>query len=279
MPRVTNWAAKTLRDTPRALIVTAPFVALFLIWLGHSVATHHKHPVTAHVAQSAPPNAPQAPALGVEASPIAASVIAQTAHPTPAPIAAADDTELHAAVAQGLPAMEALATKYAADPQVLLALASAEAQAQRYEAAVAAVDRALDAEPSATQTGKIMSILWRAAQSSASEASFMALRKLGARGSDVELDLAVTPGVREGIRERAKTELMSSLALDASADTRTATALLTAPDCSARKALFSRATQDGGKRTLAALEYIARSGDCSAELTQVINQLSSGAKP
>jgi len=293
VPRVAAWAGKNLRSTPRALVAAAPFVALLLIWLGHRVTTHSKHAATQHVALGAPQTAPEARGLGVEASPIAASVITQTRNASPAPVAAADDAELRAAIAQGLPAMEALAAKYAADPQVLLALAHAEAQAQRYEAAVSAVDRALDAEPSTAQTGKIMSILWRAAQSPASDAAFAALRKLGARGSDVELDLAVTPGVRESVRERAKTELMSALALDASLDTRTATALLTAPDCAAKKALLGRAEQDGGKRTRAVLELIARGADCapaagadcnacfngSAELSQAINKLSVGAKP
>ncbi|HEY4103410.1 MAG TPA: hypothetical protein VGM44_05945, partial [Polyangiaceae bacterium] len=205
-----------------------------------------------------------------EPTSITASVIATG---TPA----ANDDELRAAISQGLPAMEALAAKYAADPEVLIALAGAEAQAQRYDAAIGSIQHALDAEPASAQNGKIMGILWRAAQSPASEDAFACMRQLGARGSDVEFDLATTPGVREAVRERAKSELSNHLAIDASADTRAAVALLLAPDCAARKALLDRAVRDGGKRTLSMLGRISRGSDCTKVSESACNTCLNGS--
>jgi hypothetical protein len=138
----------------------------------------------------------------------------------------------------------------------------------------------------------VMGILWRAAQSSASEPSFLALRKLGAKGADVAFDLATTAGVRDSVRERAKTELEKSLSSEASADTRVASALLLAPDCAARKSLLARAEREGGKRTQVMLERFSRGSACtsttdkacnscltgSPELTHALAQLSSGGQ-
>jgi tetratricopeptide (TPR) repeat protein len=302
LPKAKRWAQRTVRSVPRSVLVTAPFVALFVIWLVHGIASRHRHapqptalaqPTAAHVGAGAPAVAHTAIAVA-EPTPIAAAVIAPTATTIPPAVpVAADDTELRSAVSQGLPAMQALAAKYAADPQVLVALASAEAQAQRYEAAIATIERALEAAPSTTQNGKIMGLLWRAAQSPAAEESFECLRKLGARGSDVEFDLATTSGVRDAVRDRAKAELADHMALDASSDTRAAAALLLAPDCATRKSLLPRAERDGGKRTLAMLERFARGVGCTSSsvgscnsclmgspvLAQAISKLSAGAKP
>jgi hypothetical protein len=204
----------------------------------------------------------------------------------------ADPTELARAVSHGLPALEALAHQYPNDPQVSIALASQQAQAQRFEAAVESVERVIKADAKSAQNGKVMGILWKAAQSDASEQSFSALRKLGARGADIAFDLATTSGVRDSVRDRAKTELTQALSPDASADTRVATALLLAPDCSARKALLARAEREGGKRTQAMLERFSRGAVCtsttdkacnscltgSAELTHALAQLGAGGQ-
>jgi hypothetical protein len=323
VPQATRWARRTVRQAPRAALVIAPIVALFLVWLAHGIATRHRHPSQAvalaappalhttlltQVAASQPVAAPLAPTGAVASNvtvatsaaspaarlePIATEVIAPGLTATANPPPLADDSELRAALAQGLPAMEGLAAKYTSDPQVLVTLASAQAQAQRYEAAIETIDRALDSAPNTAQNGKIMSILWRAAQSPAAEEAFACLRKLGGRGSDVELDLATTPGVRDVVRERAKSELASYLALDASSDTRAATALLLAPDCATRKSLLERAERDGGKRTLALLDRFSRGAGCtsgsdgscnaclmgSAGLQDAIAKLSAGVKP
>ena len=93
--------------------------------------------------------------------------------------------------------------------------------------------------------------------------------------------------------ERARAELTSHLAEDASADTRVATALLLAPDCSARKSLLLRAEREGGKRTRGLLERYSRGVSCtsssdgacnaclagSSELSGALAKLSEGAKP
>jgi len=299
LPRAGRWARNTVRSAPRSLMIAAPLLMLIAIWITHSVSTRHRH--SAELALTAPiaaragtaPAATHTDRAPSEPAPVAATVLTPTATAAaPAAPALANDAELRIAVAQGLPAMSALAAKYTADPQVLLALASAEAQAQRYDSAVATIERALDAAPSAAQNGKLMGILWRAAQSPAAEESFACMRRLGGRGSDIEFDLATTAGVRESVRERAKTELSNNLALDASADTRAATALLLAPDCAARKALLLRAERDGGKRTLAMLERYASGAGCgssadstcnacllgSPALTQAISKLSAGTK-
>ncbi|HTA92670.1 MAG TPA: hypothetical protein VK745_23995 [Polyangiaceae bacterium] len=309
VPKAARWTRRAVRSTPRAALVTAPFVALFAVWLVHGVLTRHQH--AAHsVALVASPLAPvvvthaattqtaiavalATPSPAPPSAPLSTALRAPTLTATAEPSALADDAELKLALSQGLPAMEGLAAKYTTDPQVLVALASSEAQAQRYEAAIENVDRALYAAPNHAQSGKIMGILWRAAQSPAAEEAFASLRKLGGSGSDVELDLATTPGVRDAVRERAKAELTNYLALDASPDTRAATALLLAPDCSTRKSLLERAARDGGKRTLAMLERFSRGAGCSSSsegacnaclmgssvLAQALAKLNAAVKP
>jgi hypothetical protein len=310
LPRAHRWSQKTLRRAPRALVIGAPVVALFGLWLGHRLVTHHGHtappPVEAPVARAtvavpeplvvpALPVAPAAAPAAVEA-PVASAVltsVTETPSTTAPAVALAAPAELVHALTRGLPALEALAARFPADPQVAIALAGQQAQAQRYEAAVASVEHALAVDPSTAQNGKVMGVLWRAAQSPASEQSFLCLRKLGARGSDVAFDLATTSGVRDSVRERAKAELTNYLAFDASPDTRAATALLLAPDCTTRKALLDRAESDGGKRTLGMLERFARGSGCTSSsegacnscllgspvLAHALSKLSPGAKP
>ena len=155
------------------------------------------------------------------------------------------------------------------------------------------VDHVLSVAPNNAQGGKVMGILWRAAQSPASEHAFSALRKLGARGSDVALDLASTPGVRDAVKEHARAELADHLAVDASSDTRVAAALLLASDCNARQALLERAEREGGKRTLALLDRFASGAGCNSAgdsacnacllggpaLAHAREHLSAGARP
>jgi hypothetical protein len=304
-PRAYHWSQKTLRSAPRALVIGAPFIALFGIWAGHSLVKRHQHAAAAQ-AMSAPASTALATA---EAAPIVAPATAGTPPAPPAsavlssvteapaatgPAAAAADpaTLLHA-LAHGLPALEKLAEKFPDDPQVGLALAGQQAQAQRYDAAVASVEHLLEVAPASTQNGKVMGILWRAAQSPASEHTFVALRKLGGRGTDITFDLATTAGVRDAVRDRARAELSSNVAFDASADTRLASALLLAPDCNARKALLDRAEADGGKRTLIMLERFSRGTGCTSSsegacnaclmgspvLAHALAKLNPGAKP
>jgi hypothetical protein len=310
LPRAQSWSQKNLRNAPRTLVISAPFVALLAIWLGHSLSAHHKHaaaqPVPAPIAQAtvaAPepvvvpetPPVPAAPPAAVEApaAPAVLSAVAETASTTALAPALAAPVELAHALTRGLPALEALAAKFPADAQVAIALAGQQAQAQRYEAAVATVEHVIEVDPSSAQNGKVMGILWRAAQSPAADQSFLFLRKLGARGSDIAFDLATTSGVRESVRTRAKAELTNYLAFDASGDTRAATALLLAPDCATRKALLDRAESDGGKRTLSMLERFARGAGCTSSsegscnsclmgspvLTHALSKLNPEAKP
>jgi hypothetical protein len=278
-------------------VIGAPFVALLGIWAAHRIATRSHHESTASNAaveaaraiappEVAPPASPE-----VAPAPLPATVAA--VEPSPAPTPSVDAAELKTAQAHGLPALEALAAKYPADVQVGIALAGQQARAQRFEAAVTTVDRLLASSPSSAQNGKVMGILWRAAQSPASEQTFLSLRKLGARGSDVAFDLAATSGVRSAVRERARAELAAHLAEGASADTRVASALLLAPDCNARKSLLERAEREGAKRTKGLLERYSRDAACtsssdgacnacltgSAELKQALAKLSEGAKP
>jgi hypothetical protein len=304
LPRAHHWSQKMQRAAPRALVVSAPFIALFGIWLGHSLVPRHRHAASTLVVSATVPSAPStvaaarveaavaAPATPHAEAP-AASAVLTSINDTPAPAALADPTELVHALARGLPALEALAEKFPGDAQVGIALASQQAQAQRYEAAVATVEQVHEVDPASAQNGRVMGILWRAAQSSASEQSFLCLRKLGGRGSDIAFDLATTPGVRDAVRARAKAELTNYLAFDASPDTRTATALLLAPDCSTRKALLDRAETDGGKRTLSMLQHFARGVGCgsnsegacnaclmgSPALAHALAKLDSGGKP
>jgi hypothetical protein len=292
LPKAEAWSRKNLRATPRALVITLPLIALFGIWAVRSLVSHPKHAVAeanpnvvAEVAAATPTPEP----ANQNSAPAASAILVSTGSPAPAAPPAADPAELANAVSHGLPALEALAQKFPSDAQVALTLASEQAKAQRFEAAVESIERALAVDPKVAQNGKVMGILWRAAQSSASEPSFTALRKLGAKGSDIAFDLATTSGVRDSVRERAKTEL-KSLSSDTSADTRVATELLLASDCGARKALLPRAGQQGSKRTQSLLEQYSRGSSCtsntdkacnacltgSPELTQALAQLNGG---
>ncbi|HEY0464073.1 MAG TPA: hypothetical protein VGC79_07695 [Polyangiaceae bacterium] len=281
LPRAQAWSRKTLRTTPRTLIISAPLVALFGIWAVRSLVSHPKHAAVAEtttdsVAQVAAATPPPQGTAAVSVTTPASAILASNAAPSAA-APGADPTELASAVAHGLPALEALAQKFPNDAQVGIALASQQAQAQRFEAAVDSVERVIVLDSKSAQNGKVMGILWRAAQSSASEQSFSALRKLGGRGSDIAFDLAVTAGVRDAVRERAKTELGNSLSAEASADTRVATALLLAPDCGARKALLARAEREGGKRTQAMLERFSRGSVCTSTTDKACNACLTGS--
>ena len=282
LPRAHTWSRKTLRATPRALVITAPFIALFGIWAARGPVTHHRH----SNAQVAQPNSAAHPSVEVmtPAKPpvtslASAFIPAPSAAPAvaPAPLPTADPAELTRATSRGLPALEALATKFPGDAAVVVTLASQQARAQRFEAAVTTVDHLLAIAPNSAQNGKVMGILWRAAQSPASEQSFASLRKLGGRGTDIAFDLATTAGVRDAVRERAKSELTSYLAFDASDDTRIATALLLAPDCSTRKSLLERAEREGGKRTHAILDSFARGAGCASSAEGACNSCMMGS--
>lgn len=282
LPRAEAWSRKTLRAAPRALVISAPLVALFGIWAVRSLVSHSKHaPVaeanTAVVAQvAAATPAPQASNAANATPPAAPILVSNSAAPAAAP-PGADPNELSNAVTRGLPALEALAQKFPNDPQVAIALAAQQAQAQRFEAAVDSVEHVISLDAKSAQSGKVMGILWRAAQSSASEPSFAALRKLGGRGSDIAFDLATTAGVRDSVRERAKSELSNSLSPDASADTRIASALLLAPDCNGRKALLERAEHEGGKRTQKMLEEFSRGSLCTSKTDKACNACLTGS--
>ncbi|HET7545230.1 MAG TPA: hypothetical protein VFK05_35435 [Polyangiaceae bacterium] len=299
LPRAGAWTQKKLRSSPRALVIGAPLAALLGILAVRGLVSRPKPAapseangnVVAEVA-AATPAAPVAPAAQVASAAAPSSPILVSTGSAPAATPpTADSGELSSAISHGLPALEALAQKFPKDAQVALALASQQAQAQRFEAAIDSIERAIAIDPKSPQNGKVMGILWRAAQSGASEASFAALRKLGARGSDIAFDLATTAGVRDSVRERAKGELDKSLSPEASEDTRVASALLLAPSCDARKALLSRAEREGGKRTQTMLEQFSRGSACtsssdkacnacltgSPELSHALSQLSTGS--
>jgi len=281
LPKAEAWSRKTLRATPRALVITAPFIALFGIWAVRSLVSHSKPApvaeantnVVAEVAAATP--APQA-TENANPAPATSAILVSTSTPPAAAPPVADAAELATAVSHGLPSLEALAHKFPSDPQVAIALAGQQAQAQRFEAAVESVEHAIAADPKSAQSGKVMGILWRAAQSGATDPTFSALRKLGAKGSDVAFDLATTAGVRDSVRDRAKTEL-KSLPTDASADTSVATALLLASDCGARKALLPRAEKEGGKRTQKMLEQYSRGAACTSNTDKDCNSCLTGS--
>jgi len=282
LPRAQAWSKKNLRENPRALVIAAPLVALLGIWGIRSAVSHPKHATnveaSAELAAQPQTATPALPSTAAASPAAVASAILVSASAAPAaPAATADAAELASATSHGLPALEALAQKFPADTQVGLALASQQAQAQRFEAALASIERVISVDAKSAQNGKVAGILWRAAQSDASEASFSTLRKLGGRGADVTFDLASTAGVRDSVRERAKTELTKSLSPEASTDTRVASALLLAPDCASRKALLGRAEHEGGKRTQVMLERISRGSACSSNSDKACNACLTGS--
>lgn len=270
-----DWSRRLWRAAPRALIVAAPFIALIGIWLGHTAASHRRHDLPTHQTSAAADGngvVPVPASAGASVAPaVLATMTAAADRPSKSAPALADSAELMRALTQGLPALERLLEQYPGDAQVAIALANEQAQQKRFEAAVATVEHAVEVDPSSAQNGKVMSILWRAAQSAAAEQSFLCLRKLGGRGTDVTFDLASTPSVRDSVRERAKAELTNYLAFDASADTRVAAALLLAPDCDMRKELLARAEREGGKRTMAILDRISRGAGCASSSDRACN--------
>jgi Fe-S cluster biogenesis protein NfuA len=261
-PRIEDWSREHIAKNPRALVIAAPVLAALGIWIAHVVTPHTPRP-SAAAREATPLNFTPHPAVAPALSAILTTGIAAVPEPVRAP-AEADPAELRQAESQGLPGLEALYRKFPGDGQVGTALASQQAQAQRFDAAIDTIEQLVIENSSAAQNGKVMGILWRAAQSGASERAFACLRKLGGRGTDVIFDLATTNGVRDSVRDRAKAELSSYLAFDASTDTRSATALLLAPDCATRKTLLPRAEREGGKRTLATLERFARGSACTS---------------
>jgi len=243
-------AKRALVKAPYALVISAPLVLLLMVWHAHS------HRAVPPAAASLPTTATAIPQMAAAPAAVAPAPAADATRPS--------ETELSDATAQGAAGLEALAKKYPADAAALVILAGQQTAAQNFEAALGTVNRALAASPAARENGKLMGILWRLAQSPVSDRAFGTLHQLGARGSDIAFDLATTSDVQAPIRERAKQELGTALAADASPDTQAATALLLAPDCATRKSLLDRAERDGGKRTLGLLDHIASGAGCTS---------------
>ena len=168
------------------------------------------------------------------------------------------------AVKAGIPALEALSAKYPRDPHPVLELARASIAAKEYVGAVGFVGRALNLDPTLSESKQVASILFQTAQvKPASDASFALLfGPMGKHGPDIAYDLAATEVVKLWVRARADQWLRTSdFDRLSTPELNIAVALRFATGCPQRYALLLRAKNVGDERALGYLnQYKATTG-------------------
>jgi len=203
-------------------------------------------------------------------APLAASTAATsprgTAQPTPpASLAVASERELSDAIARGLPALEALASKYSADPRVTLETARAAISAKDYVKAVALVGRTLSLDARFADNKQVATVLFQTGQvKPASDATFALLfGPMGSHGPDIAYDLAATEQVKPWVRARADQGLRSAdFGRLSSPQLAAAVALRFATTCSQRSLLLPRAADLGDERALGYLKLFQATTGC-----------------
>jgi hypothetical protein len=205
-----------------------------------------------------------APSLAHSAS--AAPVVAPPPEPARAPAA-----EFDAAVKQGAAALEALASKYPLDSRPLAEAARAWAAAKDYVKATGAVARGLSVDAQLSKDDRLAAVLFQTAQSRASADAAFALLEgpMGARGAEIQWDLAAEPAVKPWVRQRAGQWLRSAeFRRAAPASLRLAAELRTAPSCDAAHSLLARAKQEGDERSLSQLDAWKSTSGCGKTHTE-----------
>jgi hypothetical protein len=173
--------------------------------------------------------------------------------------------ELGRARASGTAALEALLAQHPNSAGVLLELSRAYLLEKRHPDAVSAAQRALSRDPTYNQNTDLARILWHLAQPpDSSDAAFTLLEgPMGSKGADIVYDLAVTPGVRKEVKQRAEDFFKSPRFVEqASAALKVAVALRAAPACEKARALLPDAQSSGDERALKLLRRYESAVGC-----------------
>ena len=208
-------------------------------------------------------------ALGGKPTPVASASAGPSSSAnlpsSPAAAATASESELQTAQKAGLPALEALATKYPRDARLSLEAAHTALTAKDYVKAVGGVGRTLNLDPTLSESKQIASILFQTAQvKAASDASFALLfGPMGSHGPDIAYDLAATEVVKPWVRARADQGLRSAdFGRLATSELSIAVALRFASSCPQRAALLARAKEIGDERALGYLNLYRATTGC-----------------
>jgi serine/threonine protein kinase len=246
----------------RTLVIAAGAIGLLVVALVLALAIN----VVRGRSASAPPS-PLPTATVARAAKSAATVESAVPHPPlakplpPEPAAlgaqSALPAEVEVASRQGPAALEVLAQKYPLDPNPLVEVARAWANAKDYVRATGAVGRALALDPELSHDDRLAAVLFQTAQFRASADAAFALLEgpMGSRGAEIQWDLAGERQVSAWVRARAGTWLRSPAFRRVAPPALLLTAdLRTAPSCEAARALLPKAIEFGDERSLSQLQ-------------------------
>ena len=235
--------AAPLRKRPVVLLIPLTLLALIL-----GLFARRPSPVPAPLARPAvsPP-----PATGERA-------------PAPPPSALAPAAELTRASATGIPALLLLEKSFPRDVRLPRALAQAYIaqgsglEALRWQA------KAVALQESSVYDGEIMqaAALAMSAADSADPAIELLEREFGTRGVDVLIALVNKPGPSRVKSSISKGLTQAEVRAHASPAALIAFDLRTAAKCETKRALLSRAAQDGDQRTLQQLKALTSTRGC-----------------
>ncbi len=251
-----HWPAP-LRDwlrhvRTRVLLLLSAGFALLLTVLGVALCLAIVHAL--HKKSTAPTALATSSASAAEPAPSA-----------PPKTNGASDAELGDAVKSGIPALEALSTKYPQDARPVLELGRAEIAARDYVKAVGYVGRALNLDPTLADSKQVASILFQTAQvKGATDASFALLfGPMGKHGPDIAYDLAATEVVKPWVRARADQWLRTpDFNRLSSPELAVAVALRFAVGCQQKYGLLLRAKDAGDERALGYINQYKNTTGC-----------------
>lgn len=187
------------------------------------------------------------------------------AAPAPPPERDPVPSEIEEAKKQGIAELEKLTERYPNDRRVWLELAAMDSAKSIHAAAVAAVGKALAADPKANEEAVASDALGAAARKrETTDAAFTLLTgPMGAPGATVLYDLSIDPDVRVQTRTRAEEWIRSDdFKKVATPDVLIAAGLRYAKSCSDRHDLLSSAAEHGEKRVLDYLNIAKAKGGC-----------------
>ncbi|HWZ88293.1 MAG TPA: serine/threonine-protein kinase, partial [Polyangiaceae bacterium] len=244
-----GWPApvrNAVRHVPtRALLIAGAVVSLVLTVVGISLCVALVHALRG---KAPAPSSSSTSSASSGSSASAAPVVSVATQ-----VASASEAEMQDAVKAGMPALEALSAKYPNDPHPVLELARAAVGAREYVRAVGFVGRALNLDPTQSDSKQVASILFQTAQvKPASDASFALLfGPMGSHGPDIAYDLAATEVVKPWVRARADQWLRSpDFDRLSTPELNIAVALRFTTNCPQRYALLLRAKNVGDERAL-----------------------------
>jgi len=173
--------------------------------------------------------------------------------------------EIGEAKKQGTSALEKLTERFPNDSRVWLELAASDSARTDYVAAVAAVGKALAADPKANEQPVASSVLAASVRKrDTADAAFELLRgPMGAPGAAVVYDLSIDPTLRQQLRARAEEWVRSDAFKKVAApEDIIASGLRYAKSCSERYDLLPSAAEHGGRRALDYLNIAKSRGGC-----------------